>query len=186
MQFFNLVHIWRQHLQSKWFKHAPPSNFETLIVNFEVENETLCWGFETQVWNFRKFFGSSLKLFFTNFVIWFVNQLITPSLENEENFKIKVSRKIWNFFQVSTWSFKLSIQSFISKLRSLRSEFRSWGGGGGGGGDMNRSDHKYTLAIPYFYFLLPYSSICYRSCHHFSKMMPVVLQNWFLILSGWF
>ena len=28
-----------------------PPYFETLIENFEVENETLKWNFETPVWN---------------------------------------------------------------------------------------------------------------------------------------
>ena len=82
-------------LQSERFKLAPPPpNFETLIRIFEIENQTLNLNFETPAWNFIKFFGSSLQLSFTNFVICFVNQIITQNLKSKQNFKIKVSTKI--------------------------------------------------------------------------------------------
>ena len=63
-------------------------NFETLIGNFEDENETLNRNFETLVWNFIKFLDLPWNFLLTNFVIWFVNQLMTQNLENKPNFEI--------------------------------------------------------------------------------------------------
>ena len=68
-------------LLSKRFRGAP-SNFEILLGIFEVQNKILN-GLETPVWHIIKIFRSSFKLIFINFMICFVNHLITSNLKNK-------------------------------------------------------------------------------------------------------
>ena len=106
-----------------WSEAHTISDSKLINISFDLQSKRFRCALTSKLWSEtsklrmkQNFPDLRWKFLFTNFAICYVNQLITPNLRNKRNLKIKLSKKIRNFFKfqlgVSKFQFKVSFLTF--------------------------------------------------------------------------